>query len=90
MLNSCRGQRFCPVCLFSKLRLAVSTPFFSPRHGNLGFLPKKRCRRGKGKVKSFPKDDASKPPHLTAFMGERSVWRGSSGMAAATCPCTCA
>jgi large subunit ribosomal protein L3e len=25
--------------------------------------------RGKGKVKTFPKDDESKPPHLTAFMG---------------------
>lgn len=43
--------------------------FEQPRHGNLGFLPKKRCKRGKGKVKSFPRDDAAKPPHLTAFMG---------------------
>ena len=38
----------------------------------MGFLPKKRCRRGKGKCKSFPKDDASKPPHLTAFMGYKA------------------
>mmetsp|Transcript_4158 Transcript_4158/g.26316 ORF Transcript_4158/g.26316 Transcript_4158/m.26316 type:complete len:391 (+) Transcript_4158:414-1586(+) len=43
-----------------------------PRHGSLGFLPKKRCRRGKGKIKSFPKDDASKPPHLTAFMAYKA------------------
>ena len=43
--------------------------FADPRYGNLGFLPKKRCRRGRGRVKSFPKDDASKKPHLTAFMG---------------------
>merc|ERR1711998_538190 len=43
--------------------------FEHPRHGSLGFLPKKRCVRGKGKVKTFPKDDESKPPHLTAFMG---------------------
>ncbi len=43
-----------------------------PRHGSLGFLPKKRCRRGRGKPKSFPKDDASKPPHLTAFMGYKA------------------
>ena len=43
-----------------------------PRHGSLGFLPKKRCRRGKGKCKSFPKDDASKPPHLTSFMGYKA------------------
>eukprot|EP00731_Ephydatia_muelleri_P029298 Em0020g942a len=43
--------------------------FRAPRHGSLGFLPRKRCRRGKGKVRSFPKDDPSKPCHLTAFMG---------------------
>ena len=46
--------------------------FEAPRHGSLGFLPKKRCRRGKGKCKAFPKDDASKPPHLTAFMGYKA------------------
>lgn len=46
--------------------------FEHPRHGNLGFLPKKRCKRSKGKVKHFPKDDASKPPHLTAFMGYKA------------------
>ena len=43
-----------------------------PRHGSLGFLPKKRCRRGKGKIKSFPRDDPSKPCHLTAFMGYKA------------------
>jgi large subunit ribosomal protein L3e len=43
-----------------------------PRHGSLGFLPKKRSKRGKGKVKSFPRDDPSKPPHLTAFMGYKA------------------
>eukprot|EP01024_Parvocaulis_polyphysoides_P040596 TRINITY_DN369_c0_g2_i1.p1 TRINITY_DN369_c0_g2~~TRINITY_DN369_c0_g2_i1.p1 ORF type:complete len:387 (-),score=59.65 TRINITY_DN369_c0_g2_i1:228-1388(-) len=43
-----------------------------PRCGSLGFLPKKRCRRGKGKVKSFPKDDPSKAVHLTAFMGYKA------------------
>jgi len=46
--------------------------FEHPRNGSLGFLPKKRCRRGKGKVKSFPKDDKTKPPHLTAFMGYKA------------------
>lgn len=40
-----------------------------PRYGNLGFLPKKRCRRGRGRCKSFPKDDKTKKPHLTAFLG---------------------
>ena len=43
-----------------------------PRHGSLGFLPKKRCRRCKGKCKSFPRDDPSKPCHLTAFMGYKA------------------
>lgn len=43
--------------------------FQCPRHGNLGFLPKKRTKHHYGKIKSFPKDDASKPCHLTAFMG---------------------
>jgi len=42
--------------------------FERPRHGNLGFLPRKRTKHHAGKIKSFPKDDASKSPHLTAFM----------------------
>ncbi|KAK9829770.1 hypothetical protein WJX72_007794 [[Myrmecia] bisecta] len=46
--------------------------FEHPRHGSLGFLPKKRCRRGKGKCKSFPKDDRARAPHLTAFMGYKA------------------
>jgi len=43
-----------------------------PRHGSLGFLPKKRCRRGKGKIKSFPRDDKTQSPKLTAFMGYKA------------------
>jgi large subunit ribosomal protein L3e len=43
--------------------------FSAPRHGSLGFLPKKRAKRHRGKVKAFPKDDPSKPVHLTAFIG---------------------
>jgi len=31
-------------------------------------LPRKRTRHHHGKIKSFPKDDESKPPHFTAFM----------------------
>jgi len=46
--------------------------FEHPRHGSLGFLPRKRCRRGKGKIKSFPRDDKSKPCHFTAFMGYKA------------------
>jgi len=38
----------------------------------MGFYPKKRSRRHRGKVKAFPKDDPSKPVHLTAFMGYKA------------------
>merc|ERR1712137_148329 len=43
--------------------------FSAPRHGSLKFLPKKRCTRPRGTPKSFAKDDASQPIHLTAFIG---------------------
>lgn len=46
--------------------------FRAPRHGSLGFLPRKRAARHRGKVKSFPRDDAAKPCHLTAFMGYKA------------------
>merc|ERR1719510_691129 len=38
----------------------------------MGFYPKKRSARHRGKVKAFPKDDASKPVHLTAFLGYKA------------------
>jgi len=43
--------------------------FEHPRCGSLGFLPRKRTKKHNGKIRSFPKDDASKPVHLTAFVG---------------------
>merc|ERR1712025_1194360 len=46
--------------------------FSAPRHGSKGFLPKKRSRTYRGRVKSWPKDDASKPVHLTAFLGYKA------------------
>lgn len=76
--------------------------FEHPRHGSLGFLPRKRASRHRGKgesdpllswmyeflhflfcsyvlnlwfffaVKAFPKDDASKPCSLTAFLGYKA------------------
>jgi len=46
--------------------------FEAPRHGSLGFLPRKRARRYRGKVKSFPKDRTDRPPHLTAFIGYKA------------------
>ena len=44
----------------------------APRHGSLGFLPRKRAKRQRGRVRSFPKDDPSKVPHLTAFLGYKA------------------
>ena len=46
--------------------------FEAPRHGSLGFLPRKRSRRHQGRIRSFPRDDASKAPHLTAFMAYKA------------------
>jgi len=46
--------------------------FERPRHGSLGFLPRKRARRHRGKIKAYPKDDQSKQPHLTAYMGYKA------------------
>jgi large subunit ribosomal protein L3e len=46
--------------------------FERPRHGNLGFLPRKRTKHTSGKIKSFPKDDSSKKPHFTAFMSYKA------------------
>lgn len=38
----------------------------------MGFYPKKRSQRHRGKVKAFPKDDPAKPVHLTAFIGYKA------------------
>jgi len=46
--------------------------FSAPRHGSTQFLPKKRSRRHRGKVKAFPKDDPTKPIHLTAFVAYKA------------------
>jgi len=46
--------------------------FEAPRHGSLGFLPKKRSKTHRPRIKAFPKDDQTKPPHLTAFLGFKS------------------
>mmetsp|Transcript_34381 Transcript_34381/g.81989 ORF Transcript_34381/g.81989 Transcript_34381/m.81989 type:complete len:346 (+) Transcript_34381:38-1075(+) len=44
----------------------------APRHGSLGFLPKKRCQRRRGKIKSFPIDNPSLKCHLTALIGYKA------------------
>jgi large subunit ribosomal protein L3e len=46
--------------------------FEAPRHGSMGFLPRKRCKHQRGRIRKFPIDDATKAPHLTAFMGYKA------------------
>lgn len=43
--------------------------FEHPRRGSLGFLPRKRTKHHRGRIRKFPKDDKDKPVHLTAFVG---------------------
>lgn len=38
----------------------------------MGFYPKKRARKQRGRVKAFPRDDPKKPIHLTAFLGYKA------------------
>ncbi|KAI8888327.1 60S ribosomal protein L3 [Backusella circina FSU 941] len=44
----------------------------APRHGHLGFGPRKRTRSHRGRVKAYPKDNNKLPVHLTAFMGYKA------------------
>lgn len=46
--------------------------FEHPRCGSLAYLPKRRTRHHRGRVRHFPKDDAAKPVHLTAFCGYKA------------------
>jgi large subunit ribosomal protein L3e len=46
--------------------------FEAPRRGSLGFLPRKRTKKHRGKIRKFPQDDPSKAPHLTAFIGYKA------------------
>ncbi|KAM8845501.1 large ribosomal subunit protein uL3-like [Spinachia spinachia] len=46
--------------------------FHAPRHGHMGFLPHKRSKKHRGKVRTWPKDDPSQPVHLTAFLGYKA------------------
>lgn len=43
--------------------------FSCPRKGHLGFGLRKRTRHFRGRIRSFPRDDASKACHFTAFGG---------------------
>ncbi|ODV61476.1 60S ribosomal protein uL3 [Ascoidea rubescens DSM 1968] len=44
----------------------------APRHGHLGFLPRKRAAKQRGTIKAFPKDDQKKAVALTAFLGYKA------------------
>jgi len=46
--------------------------FEAPRHGSLAFTPRKRAKRIRGRIRKFPRDDSSKKPHLTAFLGYKA------------------
>jgi large subunit ribosomal protein L3e len=46
--------------------------FEAPRHGSLGYLPRKRTKKHRGKIRRFPRDDQSKDCHLTAFLGYKA------------------
>merc|ERR1711957_533972 len=46
--------------------------FEHPRCGSLAYLPKRRTRHHRGRIRSFPRDDAAKPIHLTAFVGYKA------------------
>ena len=43
--------------------------FRRPRRGNLGFMPRRRTKHPRGRIRSFPADNSANKPHLTAFVG---------------------
>ncbi|MEQ2219556.1 hypothetical protein XENOCAPTIV_019927, partial [Xenoophorus captivus] len=46
--------------------------FHAPRHGHMGFLPRRRSKKHRGRVRTWPRDDPSHPVHLTAFKGYKA------------------
>jgi large subunit ribosomal protein L3e len=46
--------------------------FEKPRRGSMQFSPRGRTKSHRGKVRTFPKDDPTKKPHLTAFMAYKA------------------
>jgi len=46
--------------------------FEHPRCGSLGFLPRKKVRTHRQKIKSYPADNTKVRPHLTAFAGYKA------------------
>jgi hypothetical protein len=83
-------------CRRGRVLLPCRRVVAAPRHGSLGFSPRKRTKKHRGKIRSFPKDDKSKAPHLTAFMGYKAgmthVVReiDRPGSSTSCCCCCCA
>jgi len=46
--------------------------FEHPRCGSLAYLPKRRTKHYRGRIRSFPRDNAASPCHLTAFVGYKA------------------
>lgn len=46
--------------------------FSVSRHGNLGYLPRKRCASSRARIGAFPVDCIKEKPHLTAFLGYKA------------------
>jgi large subunit ribosomal protein L3e len=46
--------------------------FCAPRRGSLGFLPRSRATHVRGRIRAWPRDDSTKEPHLTAFLGYKA------------------
>lgn len=53
----------------SLFNIMSHSKFEKPRAKSMGFVPRKRTRHHRGRIRSFPKDDPTKKPHFTAFMG---------------------
>lgn len=58
--------------VLSSLSCRSHRKYSAPRHGSLGFLPRKRTRHHRGRVRHFPHDDKTKPCKLTAFIGYKA------------------
>lgn len=56
----------------SSSAIPKTLPLFYYSHGSLQYLPKKRTKSHRGRVRSFPKDNASLPCHLTAYIGYKA------------------
>jgi len=70
--GGCIALRAVSWALLFHLGSHTSCVHTAPRHGSLGFLPRKRTKKHRGKIRHFPKDDATVAPHLTAFMGYKA------------------